>query len=403
MDHDNLFPSFEVSDECMEKLHAQHAHLVKISPPPFSSGRTLEKTQIKELIVTAFWASLSYNEGRPTRFSVAVADQGSITDAIAFAQMVPYDAARIEILAPASPPGGCLLVDASPEKLRIWGFGRQRGFAMDGISLEIPEPGTVRVGLGVFKTFAVFHRESMSVMEETGTGLQNNLCAFLQKRLPAQDFVEMQAVPRECRALAELGRMILNDSHGGTVLIVPGETGAWSDYLSPFTHRFARPDSALRDAIRQNLTKQFSGAKMLEELQKAQITDDARSFFVDALRPDDRTLSTEIRRVASLARVDGALVITKDLSVLGFGAKIAVDASVARKVFIFGSEPVAQRVALHEIETIGGTRHQSAARFIAQNREAVALVISQDRHMKIMHWWGEGDHVAVVKNAEWLV
>jgi hypothetical protein len=56
------------------------------------------------------------------------------------------------------------------------------------------------------------------------------------------------------------------------------------DSLNPFTRRFARPDSALRDAIRQNLTKQFSGGKMLEQLQKAQITDDAMSFFVDALR-----------------------------------------------------------------------------------------------------------------------
>ena len=110
---DNRYLSFEVRDDCIEKLHAQHAHLVKISPPPFGSGRLLTKAQLRELIVTTFWASLSYNEGRPTRFSVAVADQGKIADAIAFAQMVPYESAHIERLAPASPPGGCLVVDGS--------------------------------------------------------------------------------------------------------------------------------------------------------------------------------------------------------------------------------------------------------------------------------------------------
>lgn len=273
---------------------------------------------------------------------------------------------------------------------------------MDGVSLEVPEPGTVRVGLGVYKTFAVFDRESMSIVEGTGIDLQISLCGLLQKRVPNQDFVETQAVTQECRALAELGRMILNDGHGGTVLIVPGETGPWENSLNPFTHRFAKPDSTLSDTIRQNLTRQFSGGKMLDQLQKAQISNDAMRFFSAALTLDAGNLSTEIRRVASLARVDGALVITKDLGVLGFGAKIATAADIAKNVCIFRSVPVEQNAVLSPIEAVGGTRHQSAARFIAQNRESVALVISQDRHMKIMHWWGQGDHVAVVQDAEWL-
>jgi hypothetical protein len=399
----NRLQSFSVSDECFEKLHAQHAYLVKITQPNLSSGRLLSKEQLIELIVTAFWASIGANEGRPTRFSIAVADQGKIPDAIGFAEMGPYTAGHITNLAPASPPGGCILVDASRDSLQIWGFGRRRGFQMDGVSLEVPEPGTVRVGLGVYKTFAVFNRDSMSVIEGTGIDLQNNLCALLQKRFPSQNMLEAQAVAQECRALAELGRMILNDGHGGTILIVPGEAGDWLGSLNPFTHRFSKPDSSLHDAIHENLVRQFSGGKMFEQLQNPQISDEARAFFVTALTQDTRNLAAEIRRVAYLAQVDGALVITRDLAVLGFGAKIAVDANVARRVSIFSSEPVKQPGNLYDIEKVGGTRHQSAARFIAQNRDAVALVISQDRHLKIMHWWGEGGHVAVVENAEWLI
>lgn len=119
--HNNRHPSFEVRDECIEKLHAQHAYIVSISAHLLSSGRVLTKAQLTELIVTAFWASLSFNEGRPTRFSVAVADEGTIADAIAFAQTVPYDAAHIESLAPASPPGGCLVVET--HRLKNFGSG----------------------------------------------------------------------------------------------------------------------------------------------------------------------------------------------------------------------------------------------------------------------------------------
>ncbi len=317
--------------------------------------------------------------------------------------MVPYDAAQIERLAPAAPPGGCLLVDGSLEELRIWGFGRRGGMQTDGVLLEVPDPGTVRVGLGPYKTFAVFKRDSMSIVEGTGIDLQVILLNLLKKQFPPDNMLETQAVGQESHTLAELGRLILGDGHGGTVLIVPGEADAWSESLNPFVHRFATPDLSLHDAIRQNLTRQFSGGKMLEELKKAGITDEARIFFSSALTVDAWNLPTEIRRVASLARVDGALVITKDLGVLGFGAKIATEADVAKSVCIFRSLPAEQNAELSPISEVGGTRHQSAARFVAQNRDCVALVISQDRHMKVMHWWAQGDHVAVIQDAEWLV
>ena len=55
------------------------------------------------------------------------------------------------------------------------------------------------------------------------------------------------------------------------------------------------------------------------------------------------------------------------------------------------------------MKDLGGTRHQSAAQFVAGNRDAVAVVISQDRHMSVMHWGEAINLVAVIRSVEWWV
>jgi hypothetical protein len=93
--------------------------------------------------------------------------------------------------------------------------------------------------------------------------------------------------------------------------------------------------------------------------------------------------------------------MTKDLRVMGFGAKIAVKNSTPPRVCMFRPEPGSQRVVISPLEEIGGTRHQSAARFVDAHRDSVALVVSQDGHMSVLHWHNEIESVAVVRNAEW--
>ncbi|HNG95209.1 MAG TPA: diadenylate cyclase, partial [Acidobacteriota bacterium] len=54
------------------------------------------------------------------------------------------------------------------------------------------------------------------------------------------------------------------------------------------------------------------------------------------------------------------------------------------------------------IENIGGTRHQSAARFVNENQEAMAIVVSQDGHISIFVW--DNVHgVCAYKNLEYTL
>jgi hypothetical protein len=106
---------------------------------------------------------------------------------------------------------------------------------------------------------------------------------------------------------------------------------------------------------------------------------------------DEREWASAVRRsvdtIAGLTAVDGATIINDQYEVLAFGAKIR------RSV---GSKPVENWVTTEPIvgdqpEIVqpteqGGTRHLSAAQFVYDQRDALALVASQDGRFTIFAW-----------------
>lgn len=395
---------FRPEDDLVGSIHDQLAHLAKIKnelPPALGRVEPLTQEQISVLVETAFWTSLRSNEGRTTRVSLAVAAPENFRDSIAFGEPVAEES-QIVKLAPAVPPGGCLLVSASEHGLSIWGFGRrQPGPWIDTVTMDVSEPGTVRVGVGLFQPFAVLDGRLNPIIQGARTNLPHYLQRALHKVLPDDDFIETQAVWRECFALADIARIIVADGHGGTVLVVPKEEGLWSEAIRPFAYRFASPDTTIRDAVRSELSDESCRAEILQRLSLTTVPDDLKKQVAAALVQRPEVVWKGVRATASLAAVDGAVVITRDMRVLGFGAKIAAAGDSAPHVCMFRPEPGKQEVVPSPLENLGGTRHQSAAQFVATHRDAVALVISQDRHMSIMHWHDASGSVAVIRNAEW--
>ena len=110
-----------------------------------------------------------------------------------------------------------------------------------------------------------------------------------------------------------------------------------------------------------------------------------------------------MQAIAPLAGVDGAVVMTYDLKLLGFGAKIGFELGPDVPVNRFQAKPGHQPIVSSHLEDLGGMRHQSAARFIAANRGAVAIVVSQDRHVSVMNWEDGLSALSVVRHAEWWI
>jgi len=399
-----LFPP---EADCIVKIHDQLEHLVKIKMgTPFSDFVVrLTREELSTLVEIVFWAGLQFNEGRTTRVRLAVASPVRLPGAIRFASPVPYEESEIVRLAPAVPPGRCLGVVQVDDGFHISGFAHKSAIsALETVVVETAEPGTVRVDVGPFRPFAVLDGRSNEIIEATGSDLAHFLRRKLEKAFPPADILETQAIWRECLALADLVRMILDGSHGGAVLIVPTDTDDWLKFLSPFPYRFEVADTGVHDVIRAELSDTDAQGKLFMDLSQAPLPEELKNRINIAFpRSAWGGAHAAMQAIAPLAGVDGAVVMTHDLKLLGFGAKIGFELGPDVPVNRFQAKPGHQPIVSSHLEDLGGMRHQSAARFIAANKGAVAIVVSQDRHVSVMNWEDTLSAVSVVRHAEWWI
>jgi len=286
------------------KIYEQLEYLanLKAGTPWFKYCQRLTRQQISILIEIAFWATLRTNEGRSTRVRLAVAGPDNLPSVTEFASPLPYEQSAIVKLAPAVPIDCFLGIALANETFQIWGFAHSLGVRLlDTVTIQIAEPGIVRVDVGPFHPYAILDGQSNNVIAATGSDLAWYLNKRLAKSFPNDDFLETQAIWRECLALADLVRMILIDGHGGAVLLVPSELGEWSHSLTPFPYRLKTPDTSVRDAIRKELSDTDSQGKLVVELSQTSMSDDLKNrvlvHFHRATTTDRRELSGRSRHL----------------------------------------------------------------------------------------------------------
>jgi hypothetical protein len=99
------------------------------------------------------------------------------------------------------------------------------------------------------------------------------------------------------------------------------------------------------------------------------------------------TLRETVSAIAGLTAVDGAVVLTDRYELLCFGAKIIRRRGAAPVEQVTITEPVEGGVpSVIGPTQLGGTRHLSAAQFVHDQRNAIALVASQDRRFTVFAW-----------------
>jgi hypothetical protein len=86
--------------------------------------------------------------------------------------------------------------------------------------------------------------------------------------------------------------------------------------------------------------------------------------------------------VASLCAVDGAVVLTDRLRLLGFGAEIIAQSPTLEHVVV-AEDADATVTRPRPLEDLG-TRHRSALRFCSSHEQVAALVVSQDGDVRAM-------------------
>jgi hypothetical protein len=181
--------------------------------------------------------------------------------------------------------------------------------------------------------------------------------------------------------------------HGGTIILLPhGIDKTDSRITDRLTIKYPCEYDYVWDLMVRSIVNhqrfydlhfQLWNAKLpVEKYQQVSILDLEKSVI-------EESLSDCFRFIASLCAVDGALVITDRMSVLGFGAEVTALSPTLRSVEVGHDSTATERSTL-SIESYG-TRHRSAFRFCSSFENAIAFVVSQDGGVKVIK--RHGPHV----------
>jgi outer membrane lipoprotein-sorting protein len=183
--------------------------------------------------------------------------------------------------------------------------------------------------------------------------------------------------------------------HGGTLLIVPSDNGWRDSILKPI--KFAgEPFFRTRyDVIRREQIKEKMNQETKERGPFLWTEDNRYKMATEAA-------NKSLRSIGGLTAVDGATVITFDLDVLAFGVKIHPKSEDNKPETVLISEPFEGSEKREvKLSDLGGTRHQSAAQFAFDQKDALVFVASQDGRLSVMKWDKEKETVSVIRPAEY--
>jgi len=180
--------------------------------------------------------------------------------------------------------------------------------------------------------------------------------------------------------------------HGGTIVVGPPDCVAerylqtkYTFFDSPTRRRFRSLVLSILEAVAEHAAAVGRTASV--ELYRA-VTDPRIAEL-------DEGLFEVGHLIASLAAVDGAVVMTKRFEVLGFGAEIA--GSLPPVTEVRRAVDLEADTFVTELVDSVGTRHRSAYRFCNAVPDAVAIVVSQDgsvrfvnRHRDVVTYWDHG-------------
>jgi hypothetical protein len=318
---------------------------------------------IKSSIDAAFWASLRRDENYIPRISLALLPPERSTPSLVFARSMPLTTTTlVRIAAAVERPGIHLGVWPVDGELRVWGAAR--GVPEYCFVLEVAAPGLLvvkhhRGEAGKFVNVAVLEGDQVKVIDEQASSLPD--CPPLLTSLLG--FEAAGSWAGTVNVLVQLAVSMRTHGRGGAMLVVPAGSDSWQESIvRPAPYTVAPPYSELAALTRQ------------EEAERV------RRRWQDAL-------TEAVSAVAGLTAVDGATILTTSYDVLVFGAKIARRDGSPQVEQVAVTEPIqgSSKAVMHP-NRLGGTRHLSAAQFVHDQRDSIALVASQDGRFTVFAW-----------------
>jgi hypothetical protein len=319
---------------------------------------------IERLINATFWASLRREEGYVPKISIAYLPPEQDPHRMTFERSLPLTARALAKVAPVVERAGIHLgVWHEGDELRVWGTTHE--IPTFCFVLEVVEPGLLVIKhhrgeqSGKYVNVAVLEGDHIKVVDEHASSLPD--CPELLTSLLGFD--SPSSWIDSVNVLVQLAVSMRAHGRGGLLLVVPAGSDVWrQSIVDPVPYAVAPPFRELAELMRE------SG-----DGRQAHVWQEALKETVDA--------------IAGLTAVDGATVITDTYELLAFGAKITRRRGAPPVEQITMTEPVEGGMPVTMTSTeLGGTRHLSAAQFVHDQHDAIALVASQDRRFTVFAW-----------------
>lgn len=319
--------------------------------------------QIEMMLDTAFWASLRREEGNSPKISLAFLSPEQAGYPLCFENRLAFNAGVLTKLGPGvERPGIHLGVWFDDNGMYVWGTTHK--IPNYCFVLDVSEPGLLVIkhrrmnGFGKFTNIVVLIGDQIKVVDESSRNLPD--CPVLLSSLLG---FASASEDNSVNVLIQLAASMRAHKHGGTLLVVPSGTDHWrKSILRPVKYSVSPPYTGLTDLMKEDQSK-WNSTVWLGDLNR------------------------EIESIAGLTAIDGATVISEKHEVLAFGAKIGHIDGNPRVEQILLTEPIiGGEGRLVNPAGSGGTRHTSAAQFVHDQRDAIALVASQDGGFTIFTW-----------------
>lgn len=370
--------------------------------------------QLEQVLSVCFQASLLREEGRPVTFRLALAGPEMFPAAdgppaglhrLVFGDSRPFDQHELRRLAPAAVFSRTLIGatvdrDRGP---RIWGLIHSGAHWLQSVrggreTLQAIPPVLIVAVAGAGRMLVSVR--TITIAELTnGTLISRGMDVFqarwLEELFVAGGGIESNAAVDArfgavlaCHILRRVFATVRGAQHGGMLILVPEQVShpaltdahhIWVKY--PFMEEEPRRRlRTLKAAIVDRLAAAHQGPADGPALgwRQYEVSDATEVAAADA------ALFEAAHLVADLTHVDGAVVMTTGLDLLGFGGEIAGDLPEVPRVMRARDLEGADREWVRTDRV--GTRHRSAYRFCHDVRDAVAVVVSQDGGLRFIRW-----------------
>lgn len=192
--------------------------------------------------------------------------------------------------------------------------------------------------------------------------------------------------------LISIANSIVDYGHGGAIIIIPPNSTISADCrfkyemksraLQKYFITFMNSRTRLFDAMEVNIQNNHS-------------FDDKIGSLKSELNEAQKELSESIRFIARLCACDGAIVISSDLTLHGFGCEIRSDIQPGTQILLANSSLASTGSPL-DLE-IFGLRHRSAVKLVSKSPSYVEIVVSQDGPISLI--WSKDGTVIVRRGA----